>query len=170
VVLPPTPTQVFIPPKTTKPLPVKKPKPKVERKEPIAKPDPPAEQRNESTETATAEPPAAPPVAGSHADSRSGHSEAHYTPANSNANYLRNPAPVYPNVARQRHWEGLVLLRVFVTEHGHCGEIGVQRSSGHDVLDESAMIAVRKWMFIPAKRGETTVSSWVTVPIEFRLE
>jgi protein TonB len=45
----------------------------------------------------------------------------------------------------------------------------VDRSSGHDMLDESAIEAVKKWRFIPAKRGETPVASSVIVPIIFTL-
>ncbi|MDD5275178.1 MAG: energy transducer TonB [Methylovulum sp.] len=92
------------------------------------------------------------------------------SPANANADYLNNPKPDYPRMARQRHWEGRVVLRVYVTADGRCGELSVQRSSGHEVLDESALKAVRQWRFVPGKHGDATVASWVNVPIEFALE
>ncbi len=41
--------------------------------------------------------------------------------------------------------------------------------STQDVLDESAMKAVRKWKFVPDKRGSTPVASWIALPIEFNL-
>lgn len=92
------------------------------------------------------------------------------TPANANAAYLNNPAPAYPRLAKQRHWQGRVLLRVLVTADGRCGDLSIAHSSGHDVLDEAAIEAVRHWRFVPGKHGDTPVSSWVNVPIEFALE
>jgi protein TonB len=38
------------------------------------------------------------------------------------------------------------------------------------MLDESAIDAVKKWKFIPAKKGETAVASAVIVPIVFSLK
>ncbi len=157
------------PPKEAKkpdPKPVKKPKPKPKpvRQESAVKP---VEIQKEEPDTAPPAPSAPPaPIQDRTASPRNDV----YTPARSNANYLNNPKPVYPGVARSRHWEGLVVLRVYVTADGRCGEVSVQRSSGHEVLDESALEAVKKWRFVPAKRGDVAQASWVTVPIEFQLE
>ena len=63
-----------------------------------------------------------------------------------------------------------MVLRVFVTADGHCGDLSVQRSSGHEALDEAAMDAVKQWRFVPGKHGDSAVASWVNVPIEFSLE
>ena len=38
------------------------------------------------------------------------------------------------------------------------------------VLDDAALQTVRRWRFVPARRGDTPVESWVDVPIIFRLE
>jgi protein TonB len=164
-IAPPTP----LPPKEEKkpdPKPLKKPKPK---------PKPlPSETKVKQVEVQKDEPDSAPPT--SSAPLTDNHERAAaprndtYTPANSDANYLSNPKPVYPMTARQRHWEGLVLLRVYVTADGHAGEVLVQRSSGHAELDESALEAVKKWRFVPAKRGEFAEASWASVPIDFELE
>lgn len=92
-----------------------------------------------------------------------------FVPAAVNADYLNHPDPDYPSIARSRHWEGDVLLKVLVREDGASGAVEVERSSGHDALDEAATEAVRGWRFVPAKRGDMTVASWVTIPISFRL-
>jgi len=92
-----------------------------------------------------------------------------YSEASANANYGSNPKPEYPDVARSRGWEGKVLLRVQVSTEGPSEEVAVNRSSSHDVLDESAVAAVEKWQFIPAKRGNTPVACSVIVPIIFTL-
>ncbi|MBK8816041.1 MAG: energy transducer TonB [Methylococcaceae bacterium] len=171
--LPPKP----IPPKP-KAKPVIKPKPKPkpvkektksEIKKPIV-----SEQQPEPAEQAQASPvkdvSRNNPVVGTKADSKAKHSESgKVTQARAFAAYLNNPKPHYPGIARSRNWEGLVLLRVYVTPDGRCGNINVARSSGHDVLDESAVEAVRSWRFVPGKRGDTPIASWVTVPIEFNL-
>lgn len=85
------------------------------------------------------------------------------------ANYLNNPAPVYPNGARRMGEEGRVLLRVHVTVDGQADEVQLHRSSGSPTLDEAASAAVRNWRFVPARQGETAVAAWVIVPIDFRL-
>ena len=66
--------------------------------------------------------------------------------------------------------EGKVVLRVAVTPQGSASEVQIHTSSGSTRLDESAQKTVRNWKFIPAKQGDTAVSSWVLVPIIFKLE
>jgi periplasmic protein TonB len=159
-----------VPPKEAKkpdPKPVKKPKPKPVQKESEVKRV--EEKKEESNTTPEAPPAPSAPTAPTH-DHAASPRNSTLTPASANADYLHNPKPVYPNLARNRHWEGLVLLRVHVTAEGECNELSVQQSSGHEILDESALEAVRKWRFVPAKRGDVAQASWVTVPIKFQLE
>ena len=82
---------------------------------------------------------------------------------------LKNPAPRYPWPARIQGWEGSVLLRVGVSAEGRSVSPQVVGSSGHWVLDEAALEAVRGWRFIPARRGRKRVASQVEVPITFVL-
>lgn len=83
--------------------------------------------------------------------------------------YSENPKPLYPQEARKKGYEGEVLLRVEVLSNGRVGEIEVRRSSGHEVLDRSAVAAVKQWKFVPAKKGETQVPVWVNIPVTFQL-
>ncbi|SEQ17025.1 protein TonB [Solimonas aquatica] len=83
------------------------------------------------------------------------------------AGYLNNPAPAYPAMAARMGWEGSVLLKVHVLADGHPDLVEIKQSSGHKVLDDSALNAVKQWSFTPAKRGSTPVDGWVTVPIDF---
>ncbi|NQD38274.1 energy transducer TonB [Permianibacter sp. IMCC34836] len=85
------------------------------------------------------------------------------------ADYLRNPAPVYPKLSRQRKEEGVVLLRVHVLANGEADQLEVLQSSGFERLDEAALRAVRRWQFVPAKRGDETVAAWVRVPVRFNV-
>jgi protein TonB len=83
--------------------------------------------------------------------------------------YRTNPAPVYPALARSRHQEGLVLLRVSVTADGRAARVELDRSSGFSALDEAARDAVRDWEFEPARVGSRTVDSEIQVPVRFHL-
>ncbi|WP_374326778.1 energy transducer TonB [Azonexus sp.] len=84
--------------------------------------------------------------------------------------YLRNPPPPYPPLARRMGEEGKVILRVSVTPQGTAEAVEIRTSSGSKRLDEAALKTVRNWKFIPAKRGDVAVQSWVLVPIIFKLE
>nr|MBL8410050.1 energy transducer TonB [Dechloromonas sp.] len=86
------------------------------------------------------------------------------------ADYLRNPSPPYPPLAKRMGEEGKVLLRVSVNPQGTADSVEIKTSSGSTRLDESAQKTVRNWRFIPAKRGDIPVQSWVLVPIIFKLE
>jgi protein TonB len=87
-----------------------------------------------------------------------------------NADYLDNPAPVYPAVSRRIGEQGRVILRVLVSPTGLAEEVQVRSSSGHVRLDEAARTTVARWRFVPAKRGDQPLAAWVLIPISFRLE
>lgn len=86
------------------------------------------------------------------------------------ADYLRNPKPRYPMMSRRMGEEGLVKLRVFVTSAGEPRQVELQESCGFPRLDQAALDVVRNWRFVPAKRGDSPVDSWVVVPIRFTLK
>lgn len=86
-----------------------------------------------------------------------------------NAAYLNNPPPAYPSISRRVGEQGLVLLRVQVTEDGAASSVVLQTGSGSNRLDKAALEAVKKWRFTPAKRGERPVSASVIVPVRFSI-
>ncbi|MGZ0080214.1 energy transducer TonB [Methylomonas sp. YC3] len=94
----------------------------------------------------------------------------HLTEATLDAHYADNPKPSYPAIALRQGLQGRVMLRVQVTEEGMSETVMIERSSGYEILDESAVEAVKQWRFTPAKRGETAIASSVIVPIVFILE
>ncbi len=83
---------------------------------------------------------------------------------------LHNPKPPYPPAARRRGIEGRVLVSALVRTDGTCGGVNLKQSSGHGLLDQSALDTVKRWRFLPAQRGARAVDSWVDIPIAFRLE
>jgi TonB family protein len=84
--------------------------------------------------------------------------------------YAQNPKPAYPREAREKGYEGEVILRVEVLPNGRVGQIEVKNSSGYELLDRSALAAVRQWKFVPAKNGETPIPLWVNIPVKFQLQ
>jgi protein TonB len=84
--------------------------------------------------------------------------------------YGDNPKPIYPQEARERGYEGEVVLRVEVLANGRVGQIEIKKSSSYEVLDRSALTAVKQWKFIPAKKGDVAIALWVNIPIKFQLQ
>jgi len=164
------------PPAPRLPPPEKKPEPKKPPVKPLPKKVPPPRQKAPDLAPATPaaeSPPVAPPVAAPAAPAAESKTESPpaetFTEAVFRANYLNNPKPEYPAVAKSRGWQGKVHLRVKVSAEGLSEAVQVETSSGHELLDDSAIDAVRQWRFVPAKRGETAVASSVIVPIVFTL-
>lgn len=83
--------------------------------------------------------------------------------------YLNNPAPNYPSMSRRSGEEGRVLLRVLVSVNGSAETVELEKTSGFERLDKAAMDVVKKWSFIPAKKGKEVVSAYVLVPVKFTL-
>lgn len=110
------------------------------------------------------------PTAGEPGTSRSGTGRDAIVEARSDVASLNNPKPLYPLAARRRGIEGQVLIAAHVRSDGTCAEVQLKRSSGHALLDTSALDAVRGWRFLPAQRSGTPIDSWVDVPVRFRLD
>lgn len=83
---------------------------------------------------------------------------------------LNNPPTHYPRIAQTRQWEGTVILEIRVLASGEAGEVKIVQSSGHEILDESAVEQVKAWHFIPAHKGDKSVDDWVRVPITFKFK
>jgi len=85
--------------------------------------------------------------------------------------YGVNPKPPYPLLARRIGMQGTVVLRVHVRADGSVAEAELARSSGSQLLDDSALKTVReRWRFLPARLDGAPVESWVEVPIRFVLD
>ncbi|MES2918433.1 MAG: energy transducer TonB [Pseudomonadota bacterium] len=117
---------------------------------------------------AAAEAPAAPAAPASPAAIDSSGSGP-VTPPRSDAAHLNNPKPVYPAVSRRLKEEGTVVLEVFIQVDGSVGELRVKRSSGFPRLDEAALAAVRRWTYVPARRGSEALALWHSQSLVFSL-
>lgn len=90
-------------------------------------------------------------------------------PAEHRACSERSVSSLYPVMLRQRGIEGQVLLRVQVNEHGHASAVQVQQGSGWRLLDEAARLVAQACPFVPARRGDQNLASWVEYPVRFAL-
>jgi protein TonB len=95
--------------------------------------------------------------------------EPEVIPPSYDADYLKNPLPVYPNMSRRLRETGTVQMRVRVSADGQPLEIQLANSSGYPRLDDAAREAVKKWRFQPAMRAGKPVEAWVLFPLEFSL-
>ena len=83
--------------------------------------------------------------------------------------YADNARPDYPQLARLRGYQGVVVLLVEVLADGRAGRVEIRSSAGHDILDRAALEAVRTWKFEPGRREGRAVTMSVEVPVRFVL-
>ena len=180
VVAPAKPAPIVVPPLAQPLKPPPKPAPQRAARPAPPKPRAPVAQAVQAAEHAATQPPntaaakgestpPAPAAVPAPTPMPPAPSEPAVTPPVGNAAYLHNPAPRYPEAAQEEGWEGRVVLRVHVDASGHPASVDIRQSSGHDVLDKAALAAVRRWTFVPAKRGSIAIDGWVEVPLDFRL-
>ncbi len=90
--------------------------------------------------------------------------------AQTSVGVLRRIHPLYPLIAKKSGWEGTVLVRVTVEKNGRASQVDVSRSSGHKVLDDAALKAIKRWTFRPARDGNIPIRSVVVIPLKFSLK
>jgi len=77
--------------------------------------------------------------------------------------------PSYPDLARQAQVEGLVMVYARVGKDGRVLEVKLDSKLHVPLLDETALDAVRRWVFMPAIDHNRPVEVWVNIPIHFTL-
>lgn len=175
----PSPAEAVSPPKP-RPAEPRRPPPPRPLNRPRPAPLPPiahAPPTARAIASAPAEAPAAPsnpasaPLAAPAAPSQVAEAApAPVTPPRTDASHLNNPAPAYPSVSRRLGEQGRVLFDVLILPDGAVGEIRLKRSSGYSRLDEAAREALRRWRYVPARRGNEAIPYWYVQPLAFSLE
>jgi protein TonB len=79
---------------------------------------------------------------------------------------LKSVPPQYPDVARQRHLEGDVMVRADVDARGNV--VQVTALGGPDLLRSAAVTAVKQWKYSPALLNGVPVAMQVQVTVRFR--
>jgi TonB family protein len=82
---------------------------------------------------------------------------------------LMAPDPVYPDIAKKDGIEGKVVLKFVVDKKGIVYNPEVLEAEPDGVFEESALSAIKKFKFIPAKRNNVTVKSIVYLPIKYEM-
>ncbi len=84
---------------------------------------------------------------------------------------LSAPRPIsYPRWAVRQGWEGTFVIAIEVLPTGAVGRWKVMESTGHSLLDEAAIKAVREWRFHPATEQGKAVVSCIQIPVRFKLQ
>ncbi|TAG24409.1 MAG: energy transducer TonB [Burkholderiales bacterium] len=86
------------------------------------------------------------------------------------ADYLNNPKPPYPPVSKRLAEQGRVMVRVYVGADGSAQKVELNKSSGFDRLDATAVATVARWRFKPGTRGGVPEAMWHLIPIDFVLD
>jgi protein TonB len=76
--------------------------------------------------------------------------------------------PVYPDLARQAHVEGTVILEAILDRDGRIDHVRVVRSI--PLLDAAAVQAVRQWRYTPTVLNGQAVQVLMTITINFQLQ
>jgi TonB family protein len=74
---------------------------------------------------------------------------------------LYTPAPPYPKEAKEKGWEGEVMLELKTDQTGHIESLKILSGSGYQLLDQEAYKAVKGWRLAPRL--------FARVPIVFKL-
>ena len=84
-----------------------------------------------------------------------------------NAKLVRNPQPVYPQIAKSARISGTVELSAIIGEDGKIQQLTVV--SGHPLLRQAALDAVKQWVYQPTMLNEQPVKVSTTIDVFFTL-
>lgn len=82
----------------------------------------------------------------------------------------RRVQPKYPDRSLRMKQEGVVWLRVLISETGARQEIEIYKPTKYALLNQAAIKAVKKWTFAPNMINGQPTKSWVEIPIEFKIQ
>jgi TonB family protein len=85
---------------------------------------------------------------------------------------ISDPQPVtYPKKAVAQGWEGKVVIAAEILVDGSVGLYQIMQTSGYEVLDETAVQAIKSWKFHPAvKKDGQPFRECIQIPVTFQLQ
>ena len=83
------------------------------------------------------------------------------------AKLVRDVRPVYPVLAKRGHIEGVVRLQATIGKDGSVDK--VEPVSGHPVLQQAAIDAVRQWRYKPTTLNGEAVEVVTTIDVVFKI-
>ncbi|WP_322994569.1 energy transducer TonB [Castellaniella sp.] len=81
----------------------------------------------------------------------------------------KRPSPDYPRTSQRRREQGRVVLRVLISPLGQVASVKVQKSSGHERLDQAAVDAMQRARFRPYTENGIAYKALVDIPFDFVL-
>jgi protein TonB len=81
------------------------------------------------------------------------------------ANLISAPKPQYPQLARSARVQGVVLLQATISKEGTIQDLRV--ISGHPLLNEAALEAVRQWRYKPQMLNNQPIEVITTITVNF---
>ncbi|SHG53442.1 energy transducer TonB [Massilia sp. CF038] len=78
--------------------------------------------------------------------------------------------PAYPREARRLGQKGSVQLKFMIDTDGSVSEAEVEKSSGHPLLDNAGLAAIRLCKFQPALKDGRVIQSWHAVSYSWALD
>jgi protein TonB len=187
----PAPPKTAPAPPASAPVPEKKPIPKPSRvKRPaqkVARPSPVRETRSDAAPDPIAEPGPV-PDSGAASVAPSPTTEGSESGKESAASDLIGPTtemgvgevdqapvalskvePAYPPIARRQNREGKVVVRFLVDAKGRVQKPSIVEANPKGFFERSVLEAIGKWRFKPGQYRGRAVSTWIVVPIYFKL-
>jgi len=83
------------------------------------------------------------------------------------AKIVHQVTPVYPPLARQTHTSGIVRLEAVISRSGTIESLQVM--SGHPLLTQAALDAVRQWVYQPTLLNNVPVEVLTQIDVNFKL-
>jgi len=81
---------------------------------------------------------------------------------------LKDVAPKYTDLAREARVSSVVILEAVIGTDGRVDLVKVMR--GHPLLNDSAVAAVKQWVYSPTTLNGTPVAVIMTVTVNFKIE
>lgn len=92
-----------------------------------------------------------------------------YTKVDENPSPVKTAKPNYPSDLKRDGVEGIVAISCVIDENGEVISSKVTKSSNPG-FEKSALDAISRWKFKPAKKDGKAVKVKVTIPFRFNLE
>ncbi|MEA2081448.1 MAG: TonB family protein [Elusimicrobiota bacterium] len=83
---------------------------------------------------------------------------------------LRRIYPEYPRSAQMAGISGETTVKFWVSADGIIESVVIEKTSGSDELDRSAVDTVKKWLFAPLGGDEKQIDQWGVLNVRFELK
>ncbi|MDO9513064.1 MAG: energy transducer TonB [Elusimicrobiota bacterium] len=88
----------------------------------------------------------------------------------SNRAVLRRIYPEYPRSAQLAGISGETTVKFWVSADGIIERVIIEKTSGSEELDRSAVDTVKKWLFAPLGEAEAQIDQWGILNVRFELK